>query len=288
MPTLALGLVLAAAFCHAGWNFALKKAHGDGLSFFALVGMFEIAVWAIPVLLFLPPLDHFNADWLVAMFSSAVIHVAYFWLLLRAYKSADLSLAYPLARATGPLLSVLAAIFFLGEAPSLMALLGASLIIAGSVWIGLSGAQSTHLGPAQLKGIGFALLCGVMIAAYTVWDQQSVTAIGVPVMLFYWGTIVMRVMVSAPALWFQRRHVATWVRQDLRVLMMVAVLSPAAYMLVLFAMTLAPLSMVAPAREISILLGVMAGAKLLQEGKMFSRLGAASLMVIGIALLAWA
>ena len=77
-------------------------------------------------------------------------------------------------------------------------------------------------------------------------------------------------------------------RQDLRVLMMVAVLSPLAYMLVLFAMTLAPLSLVAPAREISILLGVVAGAKLLQEGKMLSRLGAASLMVMGIALLAWA
>lgn len=287
MPTLALALVLAAAVCHAGWNFALKKAHGDGLSFFALVGLFEISVWAIPVLLLLPPLDQFNANWLIAMFGSAVIHVAYFWLLLRAYKSADLSLAYPLARATGPLLSVLAAIFFLGETPSTPAIAGASLIIAGSIWIGLSGTKSTHLGPAQLKGIGFALLCGLMIALYTVWDQQSVTVVGVPVMLFYWGTIVMRVMVTAPSLWFRRHHVKTWVRQDLRVLLMVAVLSPLAYMLVLFAMTLAPLSMVAPAREISILLGVIAGAKLLQEGRLFSRLAASGLMVFGIVMLGW-
>ena len=279
--------MLAAAVCHAGWNFALKKAHGDGLSFFALVGIFEITVWAIPVLLLMPPLDQFNNDWLIAMFGSAVVHVAYFWLLLRAYKSADLSLAYPLARATGPLLSVLAAIFFLGETPSTAALVGAFLIIAGSIWIGLSGTKSSHLGPAQFKGIGFALLCGLMIALYTVWDQQSVTVIGVPVMLFYWGSIVMRVLVTAPSLWFRRHHVSTWVRQDLRVLLMVAVLSPLAYMLVLFAMTLAPLSMVAPAREISILLGVIAGAKLLQEGRLFSRLAASGLMVFGIVMLGW-
>ncbi|MBU3724363.1 MAG: EamA family transporter [Burkholderiaceae bacterium] len=288
MSSFALALVLTAAVCHAGWNFALKKAHGDGLSFFALVGIFEILVWIVPVALLLPPLDQFNTDWLIAMFGSAVIHVAYFWLLLRAYKSADLSLAYPLARATGPLLSVLAAIFFLGEAPSTSALIGASLIISGSIWIGLSGSKSTHLGPAQLKGIGFALLCGLMIALYTVWDQQSVTVIGVPVMLFYWGTIVMRVMVSLPALWFRREHVRTWARQDLGVLLMVAVLSPAAYMLVLWAMTLAPLSMVAPAREISILLGVIAGAKLLQEGQVLSRLAASALMVGGIVMLGWA
>ena len=279
--------MLAAAVCHAGWNFALKKAHGDGLSFFALVGIFEITVWAIPVALLLPPIDQFNRNWLIAMFGSAVVHVAYFWLLLRAYKSADLSLAYPLARATGPLLSVLAAIFFLGETPSTAALVGAFLIIAGSIWIGLSGTKSSHLGPAQFKGIGFALLCGLMIALYTVWDQQSVTVIGVPVMLFYWGSIVMRVLVTAPSLWFRRHHVSTWVRQDLRVLLMVAVLSPLAYMLVLFAMTLAPLSMVAPAREISILLGVIAGAKLLQEGRLFSRLAASGLMVFGIVMLGW-
>jgi drug/metabolite transporter (DMT)-like permease len=282
LPTLALGLVLLAAVCHAGWNIALKRAKGDGLAFFALVGIFEILVWAIPVGLLLPKLEGFHADWLIAMLGSAIVHVAYFWLLLRAYKSADLSLAYPLARATGPLLSVIAAIVILGEEPSPLSLAGAFMIIAGSIWIGLTGSRATAFGPAQLRGIGFALLCGLMIATYTVWDQQSVTTIGVPVMLFYWGTIVMRVMMTAPALWVDRAAIRRWVRADLQYLLIVAVLSPLAYMLVLWAMTLAPLSTVAPAREISILLGVIAGAKLLQEGKMLSRLGAAGLMLAGI------
>ncbi len=287
MPTLALALVLAAAVCHAGWNIALKKAHGNGLSFFALVGIVEILVWALPVWWLLPDVSHFDGRWLIAMLGSAVVHIAYFWLLLRAYKGSDLSLAYPLARATGPLLSVLAAIFFLGETPTSAALVGALLIICGSIWIGVSGSKASALGPAQLRGIGFALLCGSMIAIYTVWDQQSVTAIGVPVMLFYWGSIVMRVGLTLPALWFDRAAVVTWARQDVKVLLAVGVLSPLAYMLVLFAMTLAPLSLVAPAREISILLGVIAGAKLLQEGQMVSRLGAAGLMVMGITLLGW-
>lgn len=286
MPTVALGLVLAAAVCHAGWNFALKKAQGSGLSFFALVGIFEITVWAVPALLLFPDSADYQHIWLIAMLGSALIHVAYFWLLLKAYKNADLSLAYPLARATGPLLSVLAAIIFLGESPSATALLGAFLIIAGSVWIGLSGSKATHLGPAQLRGIAFALACGLMIAAYTVWDQQSVTTLAIPVAMFYWGSIVMRVAVTAPALWFDREAVKTWVKADLKVLLAVAVLSPLAYMLVLAAMKIAPLSMVAPAREISILLGVLAGAKLLKEGQLFSRLGAAALMLTGISLLA--
>ncbi len=285
MPTLALGLVLLAAVCHAGWNIALKRAKGDGLAFFALVGIFEILVWAIPVGLLLPKLEGFHINWFIAMLGSAIVHVAYFWLLLRAYKSADLSLAYPLARATGPLLSVIAAIVILGEQPSPLSLAGAFMIIAGSIWIGLTGSRATAFGPAQLRGIGFALLCGLMIATYTVWDQQSVTTIGVPVMLFYWGTIVMRVMMTAPALWVDRAAIRQWVRADLQYLLIVAVLSPLAYMLVLWAMTLAPLSTVAPAREISILLGVIAGAKLLQEGKMLSRLGAAGLMLAGIVLI---
>ncbi len=285
MPTLALGLVLLAAVCHAGWNIALKRAKGDGLAFFALVGIFEILVWAIPVGLLLPKLEGFHPNWLIAMLGSAIVHVAYFWLLLRAYKSADLSLAYPLARATGPLLSVIAAIVILGEEPSPLSLAGAFMIIAGSIWIGLTGSRATAFGPAQLRGIGFALLCGLMIATYTVWDQQSVTTVGVPVMLFYWGTIVMRALMTAPALWMDRATIRQWVRSDLRLLLIVAVLSPLAYMLVLWAMTLAPLSTVAPAREISILLGVIAGAKLLQEGKMLSRLGAAGLMLAGIVLI---
>jgi drug/metabolite transporter (DMT)-like permease len=280
-------MVLAAAVCHAGWNFALKKAHGSGLSFYAVLGIFEIVVWAIPVAIFFPAVDEMRVSWLVAMLGSAIIHIAYFWLLQRAYKVADLSLAYPLARATGPLLSVLAAIVFLGESPSTAALVGAMLIISGSVWIGLSGSKATHLGPAQLRGIGFAVLCGTMIATYTVWDQQSVTEYGVPILLFYWGSIVMRVMISAPALWTYRQSIPGWLRQDGKILFAVAVLSPAAYILVLAAMTIAPLSMVAPAREISILLGVLAGAKLLQEGKMMPRLGAASLMVAGIIALGW-
>lgn len=285
MSAVALALVLAAAVCHAGWNFALKKARGNGLAFFAVLGILEVAVWSIPVALLTPDIGEFKSEWLVAMAVSAAIHMAYFFLLLRAYKSADLSLAYPLARATGPLLSVLAAIMFLGESPSGVALAGAFLIITGSTWIGLSGARVNAIGRSQLKGIAFALLCGTMIAAYTVWDQQSVTRLAIPVLIFYWGSILMRIAMASPALWIERQTISTWFWHDLRVLLVVAVLAPLAYILVLVAMTLAPLSLVAPAREISILLGVIAGAKLLQEGQMLSRLGAATLMVTGIVLL---
>lgn len=285
MPTLALALVLSAAVCHAGWNLALKKAHGSGLSFFALIGILEVLIWALPVYFFLPEFDAIRPSWLIAMLGSAVVHIAYFWLLLRAYKSADLSIAYPLARATGPLFSVLAAILLLGETPSALGLVGAGFVIAGSAWIGLSGTKASHHGPAQFKGIGFAVLCGTMIAIYTVWDQQSVTTYAVPVMLFYWGSIVMRVVLTLPSVWIDRQAVRVWAKQDLRVMLAVALLSPLAYMLVLAAMTMAPLSLVAPAREVSILLGVIAGATLLKEVALWSRLAAAALIVSGVVML---
>lgn len=286
MNAAALGLVVAAAFCHAGWNYALKKAHGSGLSFFAWLGIFEILVWAIPVVLLLPAELALTPAWLVAMAGSALIHIAYFWLLLRAYKSTDLSLAYPLARATGPLLSILAAVLLLGEQPSALSLAGAACIIGGSAWIGLAGSRSDQGLPSQAKGIAFALLCGAMIALYTIWDQQAVTTLAIPVALFYWGSIVMRVAMTAPALWLDRRAVRTWLARDLKIMLIVAVLSPLAYILVLAAMTMAPLSLVAPAREISILLGVLAGAHLLRERHLGQRLSAAALMLVGIGLIA--
>src|SRR5690349_16047947 len=99
------------------------------------------------------------------MVVSGALHALYFLLLQRGYATGDLSLVYPLARGTGPLLSTTAAIVFLGERPSPLALAGAAVIILAV--FSLMGRP----GHASGSGMGFALLTGAAIAAYTLWDK---------------------------------------------------------------------------------------------------------------------
>ena len=181
--------------------------------------------------------------------------------------------------------TIVAAVILLGERPAPVALAGALMIGAGAVL--LSGNPLTMFSgggrrSGSLRGIGFALATGAMIAIYTVWDRQAVAALLIPPVLYYWGSIILRVIVTTPVAWQAKRVVAEiWATQR-RVLLVIAILSPLSYCLALFAMKLAPLSYVAPAREISILIAALYGTHLLKEGDVARRLGAAGLMVLGL------
>src|SRR5215831_7220966 len=119
------------------------------------------------------------------MAGSALLHTGYFVLLNQGYRVGDLSLVYPLARGTGPLLSSIAAIVFLGERPSAMALTGALLIIVGVVV--LSGNPNKLRQTGVQKAISFALITGTFIAAYTLWDKQAVSRFAISPLLLDWG-----------------------------------------------------------------------------------------------------
>ena len=192
----ALLLILFAACCHATWNLFLKQSKGGGIAFFWLVAWFEILIYA-PLAI----TQVWQSGWrpdaisLVMMLGSALIHVAYFVFLDRGYRSGDLSVVYPLARASGPLLTIVAAVFLLGERPAPVALAGALLIGAGAVM--LSGNPLSMLRRGG-QGVGFALATGAMIALYTVWDRQAVAALLIPPIVYYWGSIVLRLAVTTP------------------------------------------------------------------------------------------
>ena len=219
------------------------------------------------------------------MLGSALLHVAYFVFLDRGYRTGDLSVVYPLARASGPLLIIIVAILFLGERPAPVALAGALLIGVGAVLLSGNPLAMFHTGG---QGIGFALATGAMIAVYTVWDRQAVAAFLIPPVIYYWGTIVLRLAVTTPVSLRAWPLVTRLWREQRRAIIVVAVLSPLSYCLVLFAMKLAPLSYVAPAREISILIVALYGTRLLNEGDTTRRLTAALLMVAGLAAIALA
>jgi drug/metabolite transporter (DMT)-like permease len=284
LSPLALSLVLAAALCHACWNLALKRIGQPRLGFIGLMSVVETLIWLPLALVVLDPSIFLSPLAWLAMFGSAALHIVYFWLLTSAYGRGDLGVAYPIARATGPLLSAIFAILILGERPSPIELIGALAIIAGSLVVGFSTAKSMRSADWS-KSIGLALLCGLTITAYTVWDQQSVKAWALPVVGFYWGQLLVRAALCTPWMVRDRHLMVGWVQRDWRWILVIGVLSPLAYQMVLYAMTMAPLSLVAPLRESSILFAIVLGAIFLGETDLRRRLSGALLMLAGLTII---
>ena len=280
MSAWAFALLLAAAVIHATWNFLNKRASGH-VTFTWLVAVLSallyapatitvIEVWAIQI----------NFVVIGLMAGSAALHTAYFVLLNQGYRAGDLSLVYPLARGTGPLLSSIAAILFLGERPSLVALGGALLIIGGAVILTTNLAQLRQ-SDAQ-DAVLYAFVTGLFIAAYTLWDKQAVSHFAVAPLVLDWGANVGRALFLTPmAAKYSDEAVAEW-REHKYEAIGCAVLIPLAYILVLTAMQFTPVSYVAPAREISILIGTVMGTRLLGEADAPRRLAGACAMVLGV------
>jgi drug/metabolite transporter (DMT)-like permease len=280
----ALTLILTAAFIHATWNLLNKKASGHAT--------FTWVVASSSALLYAPvaaaAVFYWNASvsltTIALMAGSAVLHTAYFVLLNEGYRVGDLSLVYPLARGTGPLLSSIAAILILGERPSLLAVCGGVLIVLGVIVLTADPA-GLRAGAAR-KAIVYALATGSFIAAYTLWDKQAVARFAVAPIILDWGANLGRTLLLTP---FALRH---WkeVQNEWRThrfeALGVALLVPLSYILVLMAMQFTPVSYVAPAREISILIGTAMGTRFLAEGRGAWRLAAAGAMVLGVVALA--
>ncbi len=280
MTAWALTLILAAAFIHATWNLLNKKASGHA-TFTWLVAVLSAVIYA-PVAA--AAIFFWQSSLSIAavgfMAGSAVLHTAYFVLLNEGYRAGDLSLVYPLARGTGPLLSTVAAISFFGERPSILALLGGFMIVGGVIV--LTGSPQSLRQAGAKKATAYALVTGTFIAAYTLWDKQAVSTFAVSPVLLDWGANLGRTLLLTP---FALRHRES-TRQEWRThrfeAIGVALLVPLSYILVLTAMQFTPVSYVAPAREISILIGTAMGTRLLAEGDVGRRLLAACAMVLGI------
>ena len=217
----------------------------------------------------------------MAIVVSALIHALYFSLLRKGYAAGDLSLIYPLARGTGPALATAAAIWFLGERPTGIALVGCLLVVASILmFIGpLTGRDPWY---AILLG----LLTGVSIGCYTVWDKFAVSRIRVEPLLMEWGITLGLSLMLAPFAASQWNEVRQHWRAQRKRILGVGILAPLSYLLILIAMVFSPVSYIAPAREISILIGVMMGTRVLAEGHPTRRLVASAMMVCGVVALA--
>ncbi|MGI9024707.1 MAG: EamA family transporter [Burkholderiaceae bacterium] len=292
MSPLALLLVVIAAFTHASWNLLAKRAaHCRHFNWYYSTGaaLLFLPLAAFALIDFAPRL---SVTAVLVLLSTCVLHALYSESLQRGYRAADLSVVYPIARGTGPLISFVGAIFVLGEHPSLVATAGALLVVAGvlvlaggrRLWRELRTPHEAR--GTVVAGLYWGGLTGLLIAAYTLNDGYAVKVLLIPPLLVDYVGNLFRSLVLAPRALRDRAAVALEYPRFWREALGVSILGPAGYILVLYAMTMAPVSHVAPAREMSMMIGAWFGARLLGEGHVMQRVLGAGLIVAGVGALA--
>jgi len=246
----------------------------------SVIALAPVAIWMIVT-------GHATFTYQAILFlgGSALIHTVYFLLLSRGYREGDLSVVYPIARGTGPLLAGAIAIVMLKEHPSIVAIVGAFCITGGAVLLARDQRASERAsGASRARSVEYGLAIGFLIGIYTVWDKWLVGGLAVSPLILEWvlsGSICLLVTPSAMAnfalvksLWSAHAKIAVGGAQ----------LSSLSYICFLTALAAAPVSRVAPLRETSILIGALLGTRLLAEGKMRTRLFAAGAVSAGVIL----
>lgn len=291
MPISAFALIILAGLIHASWNIAAKKAGGDAR--FAFFTSVLLAIVWLPVGAWVGKdvVGHWGRFEWSFIAASAVLHVLYFIVLLRGYMKADLTVVYPIARGSGPLLSSLVAILFLGEHISLTGMAGIAGVVGG-VFLIAGGPKLFHHNPDPVarkklrKGMVYGLLTGIFIASYTVVDGYAVKVVLMsPILIDYFGNLI-RIVLLAPVVLRDRPAARVLWRVQWKYALIVATISPVSYVLVLYAMKVAPLSHVAPAREVSMLFAALIGGHLLGESDRVMRIIGAVCIAAGVVALA--
>ncbi|MDX3576073.1 EamA family transporter [Streptomyces sp. FL07-04A] len=277
MTPLVTAAVLLAAVTHAGWN-AIAHRITDKLAGFAL-----IAGGGMLIGLVLAPFTACPAAraW-PYLLCSAVIHIAYYALLMRAFRLGDFGQAYPLARGSAPLVVTVLAAVFAHETPDGPAAAGIALSCAGLTGVALWGLRGRRPDGAA---IGAALATGATLAAYTVVDGLGVRASGSSLGYIAWLMAVQGAVVPAYAVHRWRGRTLAVLRPFAALGLLGSALSVLAYALVLWAQTRAELAPVAALRESSVLVGAAIGALFFKERFGVPRLVAAGLLVAGIGLM---
>ena len=292
MDPLIIGLVAASAVLHVGWNVRLKTAVDPLVA--AAVGLAVGAVVIVPAGIAAWWLDGAPAlpvEGIGLGLLSGVLEAGYFVLLAAAYRRGDLSVVYPVARGTAPLLLVAVGVGLLGERLGVPGLVGVVALLAGFLaiqrpWLALRHAAA---GRRPDGAIAFALATGVAIAAYTSVDRLGTRLIDpVPYAAILWlsGAVLLVGWIATRGGPAARRPSRPVVRQAA----VGGLMTLGAYLLVLFALSVAPLTAVAPLRESATVLAAAWGAVRLGEaaerGDAIRRIAGSALIVGGAVLLA--
>jgi drug/metabolite transporter (DMT)-like permease len=281
MPLTAVVLVLGAAIAHGCWNLILKMERGraDVALGALIVGVLLVApsflIWSVRDV---PP-----EGWLLIALSG-VFETGYFLALSSAYAVGDLSLVYPVARGTAPIVVAPLAILALGERPSPQGLAGIALVVLGIFASHATGLRGALAANDTRRALALALVTGLMTAGYSLVNKLGVRLVPVPL----YAASVFAVNAALMAVILRRRGVVLALGRETRWLPMlgIGVLMMATYVAVLAALALAPVSYVVAAREISIVVGAALGALVLRERHGALRITGSAIIFAGLLLLA--
>ncbi len=286
----ALALILGAAGIHAAWNLLAKRAKDQAA--FLFLATAAAAALGLPLALFALATASVPAPGLAAAAASGVVHAAYFALLGAGYRRGDLSVVYPVARGSSPLLVALLARPLLGDHLSPLGWTGVAVIVTGLALVAGGGirGQGDARGGLVPAGVGLGLAVGVTSATYSLVDRAGVAVVAPPIYLAL--QILGAALLMAPG-WLasgaRRARLAEAARgHGLRLAVACGAGILGAYGLVLTAMRLAPLAYVVAGRELAIVFGTALGALVLKERVGPLRAAGAAGVMLGIVLLAFA
>ena len=284
MSAVALTLVVAAAFIHATWNLLAKRAASAGAAFVLAYTVFACVIY-IPWVVWELARGAMAWSWVSVAFLmlSGFLHLVYSLSLQRGYQVGDLSVVYPTARGSGPLVSSLGAFLLLGETPTPLRVAGLAGVVAGIVLIATQGRLANVATPGGRAGLRWGLTTGALIAAYSLADAYSVKTLGVPPVVLDWFSSLGRALMLAVLFAGRAAPALAAMQGKWRWAIWVGLLSPLSYIFVLSALDMgAPLSVVAPAREMSMMVGALMGMIVLREPVGPWRLAGCAVLICGV------
>ncbi len=280
-------LVVTAAFFHATWNLLLKRSD-DKLAFLWLLVAVPVPVFLVPPIVIFA-LDGISLSAIGFGAGSAFLHSAYSLALARGYHHGDLSIVYPMSRGLSVALIPIGAVLILDERPSLEAVFAIGLVVVGVYAVTVQGRTARDLLEPLLylrwPDAGFAVLTGVLITGYSLWDKSALDHLS-PITLSLFGQLGPLIAFAPIVLKDGAAPVRTEWRRRRWSVFAGGALAAAAYLLVLIALTTGRISYVAPAREIGVVFGVPLGLVILKEGYGPIRIASSALIVVGASALA--
>ena len=287
MPSVALVLIVAAAFLHAGWNvFAKVSKNTVALMWWAtVVGTLGYGLWVACG----PGIYIGSGSWFPFLISAAC-ETGYFFTLVQGYSKGDLSLVYPISRGSAPIFAALWGAVFLWERLPWFGYVGVGLMVAGVIGASLPPDRSRmtlELVSSLRNSTGWALASGVFISIYSFSDKIAV--VSTAPLVYNWWVFAGNTVLWMPIVWRKSHFRANLeeLRTNWRGIVATSVMMVASYAAALAAFALTSASYVVAGRGLSVVIGALFGAYMLKERYGLVRIVGATLMVAGLGLIAF-
>lgn len=276
----AILLVITSGLIHSTWNLFTKRSLNKN-TFLWFCQLAAIIIFLPFALIEIKTVDSFSFIGLMLIFLSMLFHALYVILLARTYMAGDLSQVYPVMRGTSPLLIPIFGMFMLNEHLKIIGWIGILLIVTGVFLVG--DIRSIRNWKNSNIGLILAFLVGCMITTYTIIDKLTLKHI--PPITLNEATNLGNLIALSFFVYRSGTVRSEW-KVNWRTILLGGILAPGGYILFLKAMDLAPISQLAPMREIGTVFGTLFGVLILKETKGISRIIASVLITFGIILLA--